>query len=215
MRSENKVVHHLATWIGLGSLVVFIGAVLLTFRNPSQVVDNGTTITVPYPGPSQEILPLDEQATQAFIATIVALKNAEATTAIFEFTASPYVTPPPGATGIREDEYSKLEMRKTGLDMQNSWGGIVDGNSASVWAGALIADSNQGIVHVIYSFPAQTLEQRYQTPDKHGSLRIIDEENNRLTLLASDGTIFYFDVPALAFVSSLTEIAPNITPLPT
>jgi hypothetical protein len=46
-------------------------------------------------------------------------------------------------------------------------------------------------------------------------VHVIAEQNNRLTLQAVDGEIFYFDVPARQFVASLTEVVPTATPLPT
>ncbi len=43
----------------------------------------------------------------------------------------------------------------------------------------------------------------------------IPEFNNRLVLVAEDGTVFYFDIPARRFVPSLTEWVPTPTSTPT
>jgi hypothetical protein len=39
-------------------------------------------------------------------------------------------------------------------------------------------------------------------------------KNDRVILIALDGTMFYFDVPTRQFVDSLTGVAPSVTPSP-
>ncbi|HLY27041.1 MAG TPA: hypothetical protein VKQ72_11925 [Aggregatilineales bacterium] len=67
----------------------------------------------------------------------------------------------------------------------------------------------------MWTFPLRGFNKQYATPGRHGSVRITGEHNNRLTLLSTDGNTFYFDVPGLQFVPSLTEVVPTITPPPT
>jgi hypothetical protein len=55
----------------------------------------------------------------------------------------------------------------------------------------------------------------YRTPVDTGTLTINGAQDARLILLSTNGTTFYFDVPARRFVSSLTEVVPTITPWPT
>ena len=55
----------------------------------------------------------------------------------------------------------------------------------------------------------------FPTPTKHGGVRVVGEQDNRLTLASTDGTTYYFDIPSLSYVSSLTVFAPSITPPPT
>jgi hypothetical protein len=43
-------------------------------------------------------------------------------------------------------------------------------------------------------------------------VRVVSEQNNRLTLVSTDGTTYYFDVPARRFVDSLNEVVPSATP---
>jgi hypothetical protein len=59
------------------------------------------------------------------------------------------------------------------------------------------------------------IAKRFLTPAKHGGVRVVSEHNNRLKLVSTDGTTYYFDIPTLGFVSSLTAIAPSPTPSPT
>lgn len=168
----------------------------------------------PYPGPSEIASTPNPMETEPPIPLETLI--ARATTAIFEFTSSPYPTSLPGDAGIHEgDEYTRIEMLKIGLQVENSWGGVVEGDKVSIWAGALVSDSAQGVVYVIYIYPYRTWKMQFPTSEKHGSLRVTAEQNNRLELLAADGSIFYFDVPGLTFVSSPTDAVPTATPPPT
>lgn len=114
--------------------------------------------------------------------------------------------------GIFEEglaNYSKL-----GFAIQNGWRREIDGYPARVAAGALVSDLQQGIVLVSWDLPGAPNAGVYETPIKAGPVRITVEDGFRLTLQADDGTIFYFDVPGQKFVSSLTEVAPTVTPRP-
>lgn len=114
--------------------------------------------------------------------------------------------------GIFEEglaSYSKL-----GFAIQNGWRREIDGYPARVAAGALVNDSQQGIVLVSWDLPSAPNAGVYETPIKVGPVRITAEDGFRLTLQADDGTLFYFDVPGQRFISSLNEIAPTVTPRP-
>jgi hypothetical protein len=115
-------------------------------------------------------------------------------------------------TGIFEDT---TDFFKEGYQMQNAWQQQVNGAWAAVFAGARQSDPEQGVIFTQWELPNGSIGRFIDTPIKAGSVRIIAEQNYRLTLQAADGTLFYFDVPAQTFVSSLTEIAPTITPPPT
>jgi hypothetical protein len=118
-------------------------------------------------------------------------------------------------TGTREDMYVKPSGEKMGLDAQNAWFGVLDGRPVDVYAGALLWDSLQGAIYIFVEFPKGGVNEQIQTPTKHGGVRVVSEHNNRLTLVSTDGTTYYFDIPTLGFVSSLTAIAPSPTPSPT
>lgn len=168
----------------------------------------------PYPAPSEIVSTPNSTETESPVPleTIIA----RATTAIFEFTSSPYPTPLPGETGIHEsDEYINAEMLKIGVKVENLWGGEVDGNTVNVFVGALASDSTQGVVYVIYIYPYRTWKMQFLASEKHGPLTVTSEQNKRLELLALDGNISYFDIPALTFVSSLNEVVSTATPPPT
>jgi hypothetical protein len=98
------------------------------------------------------------------------------------------------------------------LDPKNSWYGIVDGLSARVDAGALPEDPRQGAIHLNMDLPNNSgIMEQVLTPGKDGAVLVASEFNNRLVLVAEDGTVFYFDLPARSFVSSLTEWGPTST----
>jgi hypothetical protein len=58
------------------------------------------------------------------------------------------------------------------------------------------------------------MTQNYPTPEKYGAVHIVQEAKFRLVLKTDNENTFYFDVPAQKYVSSLTEIVPTITPIP-
>jgi hypothetical protein len=102
------------------------------------------------------------------------------------------------------------------LDPKNSWYGIVNGLSARVDAGALPEDPSQGAIHLNMDLPERSgIMEQILTPGKDGAVLVASELNNRLVLVAEDGTVFYFDLPARSFVNSLTEWVPTPTSTPT
>jgi hypothetical protein len=110
---------------------------------------------------------------------------------------------------------AKFSAEKLFLDGLNAWGGYLDGFSVAVYAGSLPEDSEQGAIVVVSSQPYRFFEEKVLTPTKHGAVRVVAEQNNRLILQAIDGELFYFDVPARRFVDSLTEVVPTATLIPT
>ena len=126
----------------------------------------------------------------------------------------PVVTDPPFPTGIFEGGAGAF--RPSQARIQNRWQGIVNGDYAVVFAGALANDPEQGIVYIQWmSFDRRsTTWGYYPTPEKSGSVRIVQAEGARLILTSDDGKTFYFDVPVQVYVSSLTEIALTPTPAP-
>lgn len=125
----------------------------------------------------------------------------------------PAATSVPGPTaGIIEDNYVRHSGSLLGVDTLNGWGGVINGLPVGVWAGAVVGDPEQGLLYLMLNY---TYEEPFPTENKHGALRITAEQNNRLSIVATDGTIFYFDVPARRYVASLDEIASTATPYPT
>jgi len=99
--------------------------------------------------------------------------------------------------------------------MQNAWQGLVNGLWAYVVAGANSNDLEQGLIFSSWEFPNAAIGSFYNTLVRAGSVRIIAEQNYRLTLEAEDGSLFYWDIPSQSFVASRTAVAPTITPPPT
>jgi hypothetical protein len=139
------------------------------------------------------------------------------TAAILTETASPSITPVIPPTGTSEDERVKYSGYKLGLEALNAWYGLVAGNTVTVFAGSLVGDPNQGALYLLFFYEpyANDVDEQILTPSKHGGVRVVSEQNNRLTLLSTDGTTYYFDVPSLRFVDSLDEVMPTATPPPT
>jgi hypothetical protein len=126
-------------------------------------------------------------------------------------TRTPSDTQVPFPTGTFEGEMAKFTAEKLFLVGLNAWRGYQDGFSVGVYAGSLPEDSEQGAIVVVSRQPNRLFEEKVLTPTKHGGVRVVAEQNNRLILQAVDGEIFYFDVPARRFVDSLTEVVPTAT----
>jgi hypothetical protein len=127
----------------------------------------------------------------------------------------PPITDEPFPTGIFEGQGQ--EYKPSVARINNRWQGIVDGEYVTIWAGAPTNDLEQGILFIwrTYAKREHSRGARYLTPEKAGSIRIVDVQANRLILSTEDGDVFYFDVPGERFVSSLEEEVPTITPIPT
>jgi hypothetical protein len=130
-------------------------------------------------------------------------------------TRTPFPTQVPFPTGTREGEMVKFSAEKMFLDALNGWGGYLDGISVVIYAGSQPEDPEQGAIVILFNLPYRFFSEKVLTPTKHGGVRVVAEQNNRLTLLAADGENYYFDVPARRFVASLTEVVPTATPPPT
>lgn len=193
-KQEQKIqlIAFLAVLPALIALVLIVVFVLQANRDPLAVATASVEIT---PEAS-----LSETLSPDYIATREILK-----TQFPEITA---VRP----TGIFD---AGAEFFHEGYRMQNAWQNQVNGFWASVVAGARQSDPEQGVIFTAWEFPNAAIWQFMNTPTKAGSVKISSEENYRLTLEATDGTIFYFDIPSQSFVNSLTEPIPTITPPPT
>jgi hypothetical protein len=129
-------------------------------------------------------------------------------------TRTPFPTQVPFPTGTFEGSEVKFSAKIKGLDALNAWGGYLNGNTVVIYAGSLLDDPEQGAIAILITLPYLHFSDRVLTPTKHGGVRVVAEQNNRLTLSAADGEFFYFDVPARRFVASLTEVVPTATPPP-
>jgi hypothetical protein len=129
-------------------------------------------------------------------------------------TRTPFPTQILFPTGTFEGDEVKFSAKIKGLDALNAWGGYMDGNTVVIYAGSLLDDQEQGAIEILIKFPYRFYDEQLFTPTRHGGIRVVDEENNRLTLQAADGEVFYFDVPARQFVASLTEVVSTATPPP-
>jgi hypothetical protein len=132
----------------------------------------------------------NETQTVAAIVTIKAIIGATE----LATTRTP-VTPIYLPTGIYDDQRVKISAALLFIDAQNAWGGFLNGYRFVLYAGALQSDPAQGVVCMVISVPVGKNFEQFVTPSKHGALRVVSEQNNRLILIATDGTVFYFDLP--------------------
>jgi hypothetical protein len=173
-------------------------------------IGSGQTTEVPYPQPLNSPTPGSMDSTQT-----EAAYNKQWAMAGTSHAMITYSTPSYRPTGIYSDTKVQASGLKIGMDAQNSWFGFVGGNSTTVFAGALLDEPDQGAVHLFINFPTRGFDEQILTPTKHGAVHVVSEQNNRLTLVSTDVTTYYFDVPARRFVASLTEVVPSATPPPT
>jgi hypothetical protein len=167
----------------------------------------------PTPGMTSSITPGPE-GTQTWVA-ISTFKAYDHETAL-AYTAPPEInTPEYMPTGIYDNEEIRASASLSFIDAQNAWYGFANGSFFALYAGALQSDPDQGVLILDIVLPEGASYSQYVTSSKHGALRILsDTQNNRFTLTAADGTVFYFDLPTRQFVASLTEVAPSVTPSP-
>lgn len=97
-----------------------------------------------------------------------------------------------------------------------AWIGHEGDVQITVFVGSSGQDPQQGVVNLVRSdSTAYPLGLLINSPGKSGGLRITDARGERLILVSSGGSSFYFDVPSAAFVDSLDQIIPSATPGPT
>lgn len=192
--------------------MVIIGLVLIfaitTLRGTNSGILSSTQGATPIITSSITPGPDDTQTLEA----IITQKDLEEAT-FLAITSTPE-TPIYLPTGIYDDQRVKISAALLFIDAQNAWGGFIDGNRFTLYAGSLQSDPDQGIVGLVTSLPGGKRIEQFASPSKHGALRVTNEQNNRMTLIATDGTVFYFDLPTCQFVASLTEVAPSVTPSP-
>ncbi len=183
---------------------------IATTPNSTATFEEPTT-ALPYP------YPLENPLTSTAVVMQTAEGPHETQYAIIvatDLATTPSPTPirtfPP--TGTLEGERVKPSGKTMGLDAQNAWYGLLDGRPVSVHAGALLEDSSQGAIFISAELLGPGVNELILTPTKHGGVRVVSEQNNRLTLVSTDGTTYYFDVPARRFVDSLTGVVPSATP---
>ncbi|MDW8325264.1 MAG: hypothetical protein RMK99_01755 [Anaerolineales bacterium] len=200
----------LNAWALLSSLLALValsGTAYFVFNSAMKGLP--TTLQTPSIIGSENSLPSNPTTEFSIILTQKAIAGATAA-------ARPPITPLVVPTGIYDTEQAKATGYKYwGFKVENYWFGLVNGNIVTVFAGAPVSDPQQGKLHVNIVMPNRLFDGEFATPEKNGALRVIAESNNRLTLMTTNGTTYYFDVPAMRFVSSLEEVVSTATPLPT
>ncbi len=138
---------------------------------------------------------------------------------------------PAGAGAITTGGPAIYPLTPMAYHVTNKWWEVPHTGGKMIWvqAGSISRDvsqdhtENQGMIAVIVSlvcaqgtgYTSDWIEVGvYLTPVRAGPVRIVDAVGERLVLKATEGGVFYFDVPARQFVPSLTVAVPSATPLP-
>lgn len=188
--------------IALAAIIVIGAAVLAAIRNgPLAAV----TATAP-------VTPTGAGVTEPSIESSAIAQKQTAVATLRAFQTEHLLSNPPRPTGIFDN--TDPSFLAQGYAIQNSWQQNVSGAWLQAYAGNLVNDPSQGVVLVVLAWPNRPQGRPILTPTKSGSVKIVAEHNNRLTLQADDGTVFYFDVLGMTFTPSLTEVVPTVTPLP-
>jgi hypothetical protein len=122
-------------------------------------------------------------------------------------------------TGLREGGTSDFHTWEA--DIKNIWRQYgINQEHIVVYAGELGSETKypgRGVVYVLRATSAGRGGSRneYLLPEGTGWVRIADVKGDYLVLTSKEGKIFYFYLPAQQFVSTMTDIAPTVTPLPT
>ena len=165
-----------------------------------------TTAEVPYPVPVIALTPSAVAAETAAAEAIYYTQQAATRQAYTPLPTEKAIYLP---TGTMENGREMDAGKLLGIKALNGWSGIWDRKAIAIYAGATSNDPDQGVIAVaINSAPFGN----FPTPTKHGGVRVVSEQGNRLTLVSTDGTTYYFDIPSRRFVASLTEVVPSATP---
>jgi hypothetical protein len=217
--------------IGLGIVALITAAIITTLRGPASGSLTVAASSSPTSSPQQPAKPPQEPtaAVPYPVPAIVQTYNAVAAEtaaaeaiyrtqqAIFRATDQASTPRPTGIvihlpTGTMDYGFYLDAGKLLGIKALNGWFGLWDGKAIAIYAGAASDDPDQGVIAVaINNAPFGN----FPTPTKHGGVRVVGEHDNRLTLVSTDGTTYYFDIPSFSYVSSLTAFAPSITPPPT
>ncbi|MDP9224327.1 MAG: hypothetical protein M3P18_10800 [Actinomycetota bacterium] len=110
----------------------------------------------------------------------------------------PYQTSSPEAPPTGVIEAPSIPFPSSEVTVTNGWQGYVRGDFVQVYAGSDYGDTSdrgQGwVIVVTHITPDSTSGKTYDTPGKDGPVTIESTDSDVLTLKATDGTVFVFDV---------------------
>ena len=127
---------------------------------------------------------------------------------------------PTRPTGLRDGGTSDFHTWEAVI--QNIWSQYGNNNEhITVYAGELGSSTKfpgRGVIYIL-RLPALSIRgasrNEYLLPEGTGWVRISEVKGDILVLTSKEGDTFYFHLPGQQFVSSLTDTAPTVTPLPT
>jgi hypothetical protein len=94
-----------------------------------------------------------------------------------------------------------------------TWRGKINEELVQIMAGTSPQNSDQGII-IVEVFTKKNIghdyTHKFDVSNQSGNIAIVSEDNNRLTLKSAQGQEFYFDVPSMSFVDSLSV---QVTPI--
>jgi hypothetical protein len=125
-------------------------------------------------------------------------------------------TPPIDVAGIKLpdgiDNHPSVPFSEYEVTVLNSWRKTADNHYYLVYAGFLTHDPQQGAI-LVYHRSTHDFEQ-YNTPEKSGGVRVIEEKGAIIVLQSTKGNLFYFDAAREQFVDADGILVVTNTPLP-
>lgn len=127
----------------------------------------------------------------------------------FEPTSLPAVGHSPGIEQLQPD----VLYQEFDADVFSRWHGEINGQWATVMAGARLTDPPQPTLWVFIENTADS--GIYPAVNASGALHILSADQSRLTLRDDAGATFYFDAAARAYLTDPGAILPTLAPQPT
>lgn len=199
-------------WV-IGSMIALIilggaliaGATMLAAQAPAASAaqtlpgcDTTVNIAIPAPNPKQSLCDAEQtRVAQAMAQATAHPNNAVGRGQVPQSLQAVPTAPQP--TGIINRQFPGPNPGV--VTITNKWQDSINSRLVTVWAGALTADPQQGVV-VVIDGPIAAMSpppQPRTTPTKHGAVRVTAVNGPLLTLTAIDGTIFTFDRTTEAF----------------
>jgi hypothetical protein len=101
------------------------------------------------------------------------------------------------------DNNPSFSFSESEFTVNNEWRKTTPDQYYVIFAGFLTIDPNQGALYVLHNLPSGIPEFiLYITPDLHGGVRVVAENNIIITIESTDGTFFYFNAVTDQYVNA-------------
>jgi hypothetical protein len=124
---------------------------------------------------------------------------------------TPDTSPPVGII-----DHPSVPFPPSSVTITNAWQGYVNGDFVQVYAGSdygNTTDTSQGwLIVVTHSTSDSISGQTYNTPGQDGPVTITAADGSNLSLTATDGTVFVFDVQTDTYDMGSPSPSPSESP---